>query len=82
MAESSPSSYTGTLVLVLGAVFFFLGWKKANTSLIDALGPTEKIQILENLYRRRKLNRGPKVVAIGGGTGLSTNAKRIKTYYK
>jgi len=78
MAESSPSSYTGTLVLVLGAVFFFLGWKKANTSLIDALGPTEKIQILENLYRRRKLNRGPKVVAIGGGTGLSTMLKGLK----
>lgn len=78
MAEKMPSSYTGTLVLLLGGISFFWGWKKANTSLIDALGANEKIQVLEYLYRRRKLNRGPKVVAIGGGTGLSTMLKGLK----
>ena len=29
------------------------------------------ISVLEKLYRRRKLNKGAKIVAIGGGTGLS-----------
>lgn len=33
---------------------------------------------METLYRRRKLNKGPKIVAIGGGTGLSTLLKGIK----
>ncbi len=34
--------------------------------------------LLESLYRRRKLNRGPKIVAIGGGTGLSMLLRGIK----
>lgn len=34
--------------------------------------------LLENLYRRRKLNRGPKIVAVGGGTGLSMLLRGIK----
>lgn len=36
--------------------------------------------LLENLYKRRKLNRGPRIVAVGGGTGLSmllSGAKNI-----
>ena len=36
--------------------------------------------ILEKLYRRRKLNKGAKVVAIGGGTGLSMLLRGIKKY--
>jgi len=36
--------------------------------------------ILEKLYRRRKLSRGAKVVAIGGGTGLSMLLRGIKRY--
>lgn len=78
VATKSPSLYTGSLALLAGLVLFFLGWKKANTSLIDALDPSDRLQILENLYRRRKLNRGPKIVAIGGGTGLSTILKGLK----
>lgn len=36
--------------------------------------------ILEKLYRRRKLNKGAKIVAIGGGTGLSMLLRGIKKY--
>ena len=36
------------------------------------------LYILEKLYQKRKLNRGPKIVAIGGGTGLSMLLKGIK----
>ena len=36
--------------------------------------------LLERLYRRSKLNKGAKIVAIGGGTGLSMLLKGIKKY--
>ena len=78
VAQKSPSYYTGGIALLAGLLFFLLGWKKANSSLLDAIDPSDRSHILETLYRRRKLNRGPKIVAIGGGTGLSTVLKGIK----
>jgi uncharacterized cofD-like protein len=78
VAQKSPSSFTGTLVVLFGLIFFFMGWKKANSSIMDAIDPGDRAHLLETLYRRRKLNRGPKIVAIGGGTGLSSILKGLK----
>lgn len=61
---------------MFGAAIFFKGWQKTNLSILD-LG-NDNYVLLENLYRRRKLNRGPKIVAVGGGTGLSMLLKGIK----
>ena len=63
-------------IVMFGAAIFFKGWQKTNLSMMDIDG--EKDNLLENLYRRRKLNRGPRIVAIGGGTGLSTLLRGIK----
>ncbi|MCQ2957807.1 MAG: YvcK family protein [Candidatus Gastranaerophilales bacterium] len=69
----------GAIFLVCGVVALYLGSKKMNVSILDAISPQDSEFILENLYKRRKLNRGPKIVAIGGGTGLSTILKGLKT---
>jgi uncharacterized cofD-like protein len=47
------------------------------TSVLRSDGDEELIDVLLN-YRR--LNRGPKIVAIGGGTGLSTLLRGLKAY--
>src|SRR5574344_1029186 len=65
-------------VMFIGAILFFKGWQKTNLSMLDIRNGKEKETVLENLYRRRKLNKGPKIVAIGGGTGLSMLLKGIK----
>lgn len=78
IAEHSNSAIVGAIVAVLGAFLFFKGWQKTNLSILDMDGEREKGSILESLYRRRKLNRGPKIVAVGGGTGLSMLLKGIK----
>lgn len=78
IAENSPSGIIGVLIIVLGAYFFFKGWQKTNLSMMDLSSDKEKGTILEALYRRRKLNRGPKIVVVGGGTGLSMLLKGIK----
>ncbi len=62
-------------LVFLGAALFFKGWQKTNLSMLNGV---DNHTVLESLYRTRKLNRGPKIVAIGGGTGLSMLLKGIK----
>jgi len=78
IAERAHSGLVGIGVVALGAFVFFKGWQKTNLSILDLDGEKGKESILESLYRRRKLNRGPKIVAIGGGTGLSMLLKGVK----
>jgi uncharacterized cofD-like protein len=66
------------VMILIGAYFFLKGWKNTNYSILDLSDDRDRHEILEVLYRRRKLNHGPKIVAIGGGTGLSTMLKGIK----
>lgn len=73
-----PPEILGSVLIVFGAVCFFVGWLKTNYSILDVNNERNRHAVLEDLYRRRKLNRGPKIVAIGGGTGLSTMLKGIK----
>lgn len=69
----------GIIFLGCGLVALALGFKKMNVSILDVVSPQDRDFLLENLYKRRKLNKGPKIVAIGGGTGLSTILKGLKT---
>ncbi len=73
-----PPEILGWFLIITGALFFCWGWLKTNYSILDVNNERNRHAVLEDLYRRRKLNHGPKIVAIGGGTGLSTMLKGIK----
>ncbi len=76
-----PPEPVGALFVIVGAVLFILAWKKTNISILDADSVDErrkKQSMGEVLYRRMKLDHGPKIVAIGGGTGLSMLLRGIK----
>ncbi|MCQ2743650.1 MAG: YvcK family protein [bacterium] len=75
-----PSNVLATVFFMIGAIIFFKGWKKTTLSIIDMDSSKGNNSLLERLYRRSKLNKGAKVVAIGGGTGLSMLLKGIKKY--
>ena len=75
VAMNLSTEWIAFAFVMVGAGVFFKGWQKTNLSIIDG---SDNQSLLENLYRRRKLNRGPKVVAVGGGTGLSMLLKGIK----
>ncbi len=60
------------VVLVLAA-FFGL-----NRSLLSAFRHTGQGDVVDVVYRHRQRQRGPKVVAIGGGHGLNTLLRGLK----
>ncbi|OGF44220.1 MAG: hypothetical protein A2452_05430 [Candidatus Firestonebacteria bacterium RIFOXYC2_FULL_39_67] len=61
----------GGIVFILGIRFFF----KA----ISALYPS-KIDVVKASYDELQLLKGPRIVTVGGGTGLSTLLKGLKVY--
>lgn len=75
-----PSNVLATIFILIGGIIFFKGWKKTTLSIMDMDSSKGNTSLLEKIYRRSKLNKGAKVVAIGGGTGLSMLLKGIKKY--
>jgi len=68
-------------VLVSGIIILILGIKRLLSSYIAAFMPTSKADdAVDILYQRKQLSRGPKVVTVGGGTGLSVLLRGIKEY--
>jgi uncharacterized cofD-like protein len=54
---------------------------KLNQSLLYAFIRTDReTNVVQTIYNKRILGRGPKVVAIGGGTGLSNLLRGLKSY--
>ena len=73
-----PAELAGLVFIGFGAYIFIQAWKKTNFSMLDLNGTRNQGTMGETLYRKMKLNHGPKIVAIGGGTGLSTMLRGIK----
>ncbi|SDF08068.1 conserved hypothetical protein, cofD-related [Thermus arciformis] len=66
------------LALLLGGLLAVLGVRSMNRSMLSAF--TEPEEVPEKVYVRRRLERGPKVVAFGGGTGLSRVLRGLKEH--
>ncbi len=49
-----------------------------SKSLVSAFFQSDRESIVDVIYRRRMRRRGPNIVAIGGGTGLSTLLRGLK----
>jgi uncharacterized cofD-like protein len=66
-------------ILVLGtgvAVFVYGLWRLLNV-LLEPF-PARREPLVELVYQKRSLARGPRIVAIGGGTGQSTLLRGLK----
>ncbi len=67
-------------VAIASALAVFATWR-LNRSLVSALLPDGgRDALVDKIYSARTQQRGPKIVAIGGGTGLSTLLRGLKTY--
>lgn len=71
---------TNTVLGILGIILMVLGIKKLVRSILHTFIPDKKIDLLSTIYYKRQLKRGPRVVAIGGGTGLPVLLHGLKEY--
>lgn len=70
----------GFLLAAVGILMTLYGIKMGLQSVMVVLKPDQSQHIVDEIYQRRSLQRGPKVVVIGGGTGLSSLLKGLKEY--
>ena len=75
-----PVSFLGPLIFVIGLLLIGIGQNRSINSIQKALVPEKNTFLVDALRVKSKLNRGPNIVAIGGGTGLSTLLKGLKNY--
>jgi uncharacterized cofD-like protein len=75
-----PSYISGPFVLLIGLFFVFWGQFRTVGSITEVFTLDRDEELVDMLLARRRLNRGPKIVVIGGGTGLSTLLRGLKVY--
>lgn len=69
---------TGVLSGVTGFMLICVGLRRVFRSVIETLDTGDNV--VDTVFNRRQLQRGPKLVVIGGGTGLSVLLRGLKEY--
>jgi uncharacterized cofD-like protein len=75
-----PSYVSGPVVLISGILLILWGQTRSLGAITEVLMPQGNGELVDVLINHRRLNRGPKIVVLGGGTGLSTLLRGLKTY--
>ena len=75
-----PFPLRGLAVGSIGAALVVIGAWRVVRNLTAPLRQDEETPLADVLYQKRFLARGPRIVAIGGGTGLSTLLRGLKEH--
>jgi uncharacterized cofD-like protein len=70
----------GGALLFLGFYLVFQGLRTGIRHLVETLDPNLKGGMVDVYVRRQQLAQGPRIVALGGGTGLSTLLRGLKQH--
>lgn len=65
---------------LVGVLLIIISLVGLNRSLLSAYPQIQQQRLVDAVYRRRARQRGPKIVVIGGGTGLSTLLRGLKEF--
>jgi len=74
-----PYGLRGLILGGLGLVLLVVGFLRVVRVLVVPFAPRDE-PLGEVIYQRRLLARGPRIVAMGGGTGLSILLRGLKEY--
>lgn len=76
-----PSYISGPLAICGGLLFIIWGQTRTLGAIVEVLLPANgEDNLWDALATHRRLRRGPRIVVIGGGTGLSTLLRGLKHY--
>ena len=77
--EVLPLWVVGSVVMLLALIGALTAMTMLNRSVLRSVG-TDPGQAVNVIYSRTTLSRGPRVVVVGGGTGLSNALSGLKAY--
>jgi uncharacterized cofD-like protein len=81
ISERSPQNKTfAAAILLLGGLIVITGVSRIIKSFVTVFLPQREEELVDKIYQRRILKKGARIVAIGGGTGLSTLLHGLKEY--
>lgn len=72
------TAVVGILLLVLGVIMMILSSQMIVRSVTSVIIPDSSEKLVDLMFEKRKLNRGPVITVIGGGTGLSVLLRGLK----
>lgn len=75
-----PNNISGPFVMLFGLLLLLWGQTRTVGSITSVIRPDGEEELVDVLLAHRRLYRGPKIVVIGGGTGLSTLLRGLKVY--
>lgn len=75
-----PRAVRGALFGAAGIAAITIAVLQLNRSLLSAFRSPGQSSLVDIIYNHRQRTRGPKVVAIGGGTGLSALLRGLKEH--
>jgi hypothetical protein len=79
-----PHPYREIVIGIPGIALMIYAVVQLSRSILTAVLPAEasgqRLSLVDRVYNHRYAKRGPKIVAIGGGTGLSTMLRGLKRY--
>jgi uncharacterized cofD-like protein len=82
LSLGQPTLYIplGLALIAVGLLVIFAAFVGVNRSIVSAVAPEHLTELPDLLHRRMALSSGARIVAIGGGTGLSTLLRGLKQY--
>ena len=75
-----PRAWRGLLFGTVGIAAIVIAVFQLNRSLLSAFRHPGQSSLVDIIYNHRHRSRGPRVVAIGGGTGLATLLRGLKEH--
>lgn len=77
--QSKNKTFAG-LIIIVGILAVVTGIKRIIKSFIGILLPQGEDELVDKVYKKRILEKGPRIVVVGGGTGLATLLHGLKEY--
>lgn len=75
-----PYGLRAVVLVAVGIGLFLYGAYRVIRALLGPFTESADEPLVDLVYRRRLLARGPRIVALGGGTGLSTLLRGLKEH--
>ena len=70
----------GAVLIGIAAVLILVGTSKVSKTIIRAVLPDPSSKVSDIIFQNIRLDKGPEIVVIGGGTGLSNLLRGLKAH--